>query len=223
VEAGKTSTRKGWNMAERLPIALADLDEQGVYDQVEALLTDGADPAAILAQCQEGMRVVGERFEAGEYYISDLMMSSAIFKKVVARLGPLAGGQAAAARGAVVMGTVQGDIHDIGKDLVVSTLRAAGYDVTDLGINVAPETFVQALRDTGAPVLGLSGLLTISFDPMRDTVQAVEAAGLRSGVKIMLGGGPVNETVLAHSGADALGADPPSAVRLANGWMEGAS
>lgn len=207
-------------MANELATALADLEEQRVYELVERLLVDGTDPSDILAACQEGMRLVGERYEAGEYYVSDLMMSSAIFKKVAAGLGPLAGGGAAGARGRVVMGTAEGDIHDIGKDLVVSTLRAAGYDVTDLGINVAPAAFVQALQDTGATVLGLSGLLTISFDPMRDTVLAVEAAGLRPGVRIMLGGGPVNETVREHAGADALGADPPAAVRLADAWTE---
>ncbi|MCZ7664645.1 MAG: cobalamin-dependent protein [Thermoleophilia bacterium] len=189
---------------------------------VEELLRDGTDPSSVLAECREGMRLVGERYEATDYYVSDLMMASTIFKKVIARLEPLTAGQAAATRGKVVAGTVKGDIHDIGKDLVVSTLRAAGYDVTDLGINVEPRAFVQTLEDTGASVLALSGLLTISFDPMKETVEAVEAAGLRPGVKIMLGGGPVTESVRVYAGADALGADPPAAVRLADGWTEAA-
>lgn len=210
-------------MASELAIALANLEEQLVYDLVERLVAGGAEPAQILAACQAGMRLVGERYEAGEYYVSDLMMSSAIFKKVAAGLGPLAAGEGADVRAGVVVGTVEGDIHDIGKDLVVSTLRAAGYDVTDVGINVAPQTFVQALQDTGATVLGLSGLLTTSFDPMRDTVLAVEAAGLRPGVRIMLGGGPVDESVRAQAGADALGADPPAAVRLVDAWTESSS
>lgn len=209
-------------MNDELAAALADLEEERVHEIVARSLADGAGSARILASCQEGMRLVGERFEAGEYYVSDLMMSSAIFKKVVAALGPLASGDGSGARGRVVMGTVEGDIHDIGKDLVVSTLRASGFAVTDLGINVPPAAFVQALEDTGAGVLGLSGLLTTSFDPMRETVLAVEAAGLRRGVRIMLGGGPVDTTVLAQAGADALGADPPAAVRLAGTWMEAA-
>lgn len=207
-------------MTDELTAALADLEEERVHELVARLLADGAEPAAILAACQGGMRLVGERYEAGEYYVSDLMMSSAIFKKVAAGLGPGAAVDAAEARGRVVMGTVAGDIHDIGKDLVVSTLRAAGYAVTDLGIDVPPAAFVQALRDTGASILGLSGLLTISFDPMRDTVLAVEAAGLRPGVRVMVGGGPVDESVRAHADADALGADPPAAVRLADAWTE---
>lgn len=207
-------------MPDELTQALADLEEQKVETLVEERLAAGTDPSSILAASQDAMRQVGERFEAGEYFVSDLMMSSAIFKKVVARLEPFLVGTLAASRGSVVVGTVKGDVHDIGKDLIVSTLRASGYTVTDLGVNVPPERFVEALKETGAPVLALSGLLTISFDPMKETVEAVEAAGLRSQVKIMLGGGPVTEQVRAYAGADALGADPPSAVRLADEWTK---
>lgn len=207
-------------MSDELTQALADLEEQKVESLVDERLAVGIDPSLILAACQGGMRQVGERYEVGEYFVSDLMMSSAIFKKVVARLEPLLVGTTAVSRGSVVVGTVKGDIHDIGKDLVVSTLRASGYTVTDLGVNVPPERLVEALEETGATVLALSGLLTISFDPMKETVEAVEAAGLRAHVKIMLGGGPVTEQVRAHAGADALGADPPSAVRLADEWTK---
>jgi methanogenic corrinoid protein MtbC1 len=209
-------------MADELTQALADLEEEKVEVLLEARLADGVDPSSILRSAQDGMRQVGERYETGDYFVSDLMMSSAIFKKIVARLDPLLVGTASVSRGSVVMGTVKGDVHDIGKDLVVSTLRASGYDVTDLGVNVTPERFVAALEQTGAPILALSGLLTISFEPMRETVDAVTAAGLRSRVKIMLGGGPVTEQVLGQAGADALGADPPSAVRIADEWMEAA-
>lgn len=209
-------------MPDELTQALADLEEQKVEALLEERFAAGADPSSILVACQDGMREVGERYEAGEYFVSDLMMSSAIFKKVVARLQPLLVGTVATSRGGVVVGTVKGDVHDIGKDLVVSTLRASGYTVTDLGVNVPPERFVEALEETGATVLALSGLLTISFDPMKEAVEAVEAAGLRSQVKIMLGGGPVTEQVRAYAGADALGADPPSAVRLADEWTKAA-
>jgi methylmalonyl-CoA mutase cobalamin-binding domain/chain len=207
-------------MANDLATALANLKEQDVYQAVDTMLADKVDPGEILAACQEGIRMVGDRYEAGEYFISELVMSGVIFKAVVAKLEPLVAGRSADSRGSVVVGTVQGDIHDIGKDLVVSTMRAAGYDVTDLGVNVAPETFVQALRDTGATVLGLSGLLTVSFDPMGDTVRAVEKAGLRDTVKIMVGGGPVTDWVREQAGADALGANPPAAVRLADAWTK---
>jgi 5-methyltetrahydrofolate--homocysteine methyltransferase len=115
-----------------------------------------------------------------------------------------------------VIGTVKGDIHDIGKDIVVTMLRGAGYDVTDLGVDVPPDKFVQAVKETGAPVVGMSGLLTISFDPMKETVAALKAAGLP--VKIMIGGGPLTEQVREYVGADALGANAQAAVALVDGW-----
>ena len=145
-------------MSDELTKALADLEEQKVESLVDERLAAGIEPSLILAACQGGMRQVGERYEAGEYFVSDLMMSSAIFRKVVARLEPLLVGTTAVSRGSVVIGTVKGDIHDIGKDLVVSTLRASGYTVTDLGVNVPPERLVEALEETGATVLALSGL-----------------------------------------------------------------
>jgi methanogenic corrinoid protein MtbC1 len=118
----------------------------------------------------------------------------------------------------VVVGTVKGDIHDIGKDLVVSMLKAANYEVIDLGVDVPPAKFVEAVQASQARIVGLSGLLTVSFDSMKSTVAALETAGLRSGVKVMIGGGPVTEQVRAYVGADALGADAQVAVALCNQW-----
>ena len=123
-------------------------------------------------------------------------------------------------KGAVVVGTVQGDIHDIGKNIVVTLLRSARYDVHDLGVDVPPARFVETVRDTGATVVGLSGLLTTSFDPMKETVDALAAAGLRDQVKVMIGGGPVTDKVVAYTGADVMGADAMDAVHLCNQWME---
>jgi 5-methyltetrahydrofolate--homocysteine methyltransferase len=117
----------------------------------------------------------------------------------------------------VVVGTVRGDIHDIGKDIVVTMLRGAGYEVIDLGVDVPAERFVQAARETGAQVVGMSGLLTISFDPMKETVAALKAAGLA--VKTMIGGGSLTEDVREYVGADALGANAQSAVALADRWF----
>ena len=121
------------------------------------------------------------------------------------------------------MGTVRGDLHDIGKNLVVLLLQAAGYEVRDLGVNVPPQRFVDALAETGATVLGLSALLTTSFGAMKATVDAVEAAGLRPRVRIMLGGGPVDARVQALAGADAWGATAQEAVNLCHGWVAHAS
>ena len=124
-------------------------------------------------------------------------------------------------RGKVVIGTVEGDIHDIGKDIVVTMLKAANYDVHDLGVDVPPQRFVDALKETGAPVVGLSALLTTAFDSMKETVSALNAAGLRSRVKVMIGGGPVMEDTVNYTGADARGRDAQAAVTLCNQWIKG--
>jgi methanogenic corrinoid protein MtbC1 len=182
---------------DELTQAIVELEEQGALTLVRERLENGEDALAILETCRQGMTLVGQRFQAGEYFISELIPS----------------------RGAVVVGTVKGDIHDIGKDLVVLLLKASGYDVYDLGVDVSAHRFVTALQETGAKVLGLSALLTTAYGPMKETVAAVKAAGLRPGVKIMVGGGPVNERVRDYSDADAWGTDAQAAVSLCNQWI----
>jgi methanogenic corrinoid protein MtbC1 len=205
---------------ETLMQKLADLDEEGTLALAKAELEAGTDPLQLFEACRQGMVLVGERYEDGEYYVSDLMMAAEIFKQVAAILEPQMVGTVAETKGAVVIGTVQGDIHDIGKDLVVGMLRAGGFEVHDLGVDVAPAAFVDKVQETGAKVLALSGLLTIAFDAMKETVAAVAGAGLRPGVKIMVGGGPVDETVCKYTGADAWGQSAQAAVSLATQWME---
>ena len=119
------------------------------------------------------------------------------------------------------MGTVAGDIHDIGKDLVVFMLDVNGFEVVDLGIDVPVQKFVDAVKETGSPVVGMSGFLTLAFENMKATVEAIKAAGLRDKVKIMVGGGQIDEEVRAFTGADAYGKDAVEAVKLAKGWLGG--
>ena len=176
----------------------------------------GSDPQAILASCRDGMALVGKRYEAGEYFVSELIMAGEMFKQTNALLAPHFAAGIGSTKGKVVIGTVKGDIHDIGKDLVVGMLKAAGYEVFDLGVDVPKEKFVETARASGAKVVGLSGLLTISFDSMKETIVALKAAGLP--VKVMVGGGPLTEQVREYVGADALGADAQAAVNLANHW-----
>ncbi len=207
-------------MLEALPDVLADLEEDRVLQMVRDALAAGTEPLAVLEACQEGMTLVGDRFEAGEYFVSDLMMSGEIFKQVGLILEPLLEAEAQVSGGSVVIGTVAGDIHDIGKDIVVNMLKSANLEVTDLGVDVPAERFVSALRETGSPVLCLSGLLTLAFDSMAATIEAVTEAGLRDEVKIMVGGGPVDARVCETVGADDWGADAQAAVRLARDWLE---
>jgi len=204
-------------MGKELVAAMSDLDEAKVQALVQAGLARGESPADLLDNCREGIGLVGKRFETGEYFLSDLIMAGEIFKTASATLVAQPGGAAGPSKGKVVVGTVKGDIHDIGKDIVVTMLRGAGYEVTDLGVDVPADRFVQAVKETGAPVVGMSGLLTISFDPMKETVAALRAAGLS--VKVMIGGGSVTEQVRDYAGADALGANAQSAVALADRWI----
>ena len=207
-------------MSDQLKQMMSDLEETAALKIVQDRLDANDDPLMILNDCREGMALVGKRYEEGEYYVSDLIMAGEIFKQATALVGTKFQIDASEKRGVVVVGTVQGDIHDIGKDLVVSLLKANGYEVIDLGVDVPAAKFVEAVKSSGAPVVGLSGLLTISFDAMKDTVDALEAAGLRPGVKVMVGGGPVTEQVQVYAGADAVGSDAQAAVSLVNGWIE---
>ena len=204
-------------MMDQLAQAMSDLEEETVFKLIDERLASGTDPLEIIAACREGMADVGKRYEAQEYYVSDLIMAGEVFKQSMAVIGEKFQAETGDKKGAVVVGTAQGDIHDIGKDIVVSLLQAGNYDVIDLGVDVPPAKFVEAVKESGAKVVGLSGLLTISFDAMKVTVDALKAAGLD--VKVMIGGGSLTEQVREQVGADALGKDAQAAVDLCNEWI----
>ncbi|MEJ2586868.1 MAG: cobalamin-dependent protein [Deltaproteobacteria bacterium] len=207
-------------MAEELARLLADLKEKEALSFVEKALEQGTDPLDLLASAKEGMNIVGQRFADSDYFIPDLVFSGEILKRIFKLLEPHLQKQKESKKlGKVIMGTVKGDIHDIGKDLVVFMLDVSGFDVTDLGIDVPVERFVEAIKETGSPVVGLSGFLTLAFDAMRETVEAIQEAGLREHVKIMIGGGQIDDQVRRFTGADAFGRDAIEAVRLAQGWI----
>jgi methanogenic corrinoid protein MtbC1 len=198
--------------------ATADLDEDLVHTLTDQGLKDGLDPNDLLADCQAGLEIVGQRFEEGDYYLSDLMLAGEIFRTVADKLSESSGGTGPG-KGKVIIGTVQGDIHNIGKDLVVTMLQAARYDVEDLGVDVPPDVFVDRIKDSGATVVGMSGLITIAYDSMKEVVEKLEAQGLRDKVKVMIGGGPITEQVRQYVGADSFGNDAHSAVAFADQWI----
>ncbi len=208
-------------MSDQLINAIADMDEEGAIALTKELLAAGASPTAILDDCRAAMELVGKRFEHGEYFIPELILAGEMLKGVSAEVKPyLTGGQADVKKlGKVVIGTVKGDIHDIGKDIVVFMLDVNGFEVHDLGIDVPVQAFVDTIAAVKPQVVALSGFLTLAFDSMKETVAAIERAGLRAGVKIMVGGGTVDEQVCKYAGADAFGADAMAAVTLAKGWM----
>ncbi|NLZ39270.1 MAG: cobalamin-binding protein [Firmicutes bacterium] len=202
---------------EELITLMAELEEEQLLQQIEERLTAGEDPHAIFEACQKGMTIVGERFEKGEYYLSDLVMSGEVFRQASELITPyFTEGAGAATKGKVVIGTIIGDIHDIGKDIVIAMLRSAGYEVIDLGVDVPVERFVEAVKESGAPVVGISGLLTVAFPPMKECVDALKAAELD--VKVMIGGAPVTAEVCQYVGADAFGS-ANDAVEFCNKWF----
>ena len=201
---------------------LSDLKEQEVLAYVEKALGEGVDPMALLEDAKEGMNIVGQRFSEEEYFIPDLVYSGEILRRIVEMLEPhLTKDREAERLGKVVIGTVAGDIHDIGKDMVVFMLDVNGFEVIDLGIDVPVQKFVDAIKDSGSKIVGLSGFLTLAFDSMKQTIDAIQEAGLRDKVKIMIGGGQIDEQVRGYTGADAYGRDAMAAVHLAKGWIGG--
>jgi methanogenic corrinoid protein MtbC1 len=195
---------------------LADLEEQRTIEIVNDMVKKGASTAAILRELQNGMVEVGKRFEREEYFVPDLIFAGEILKTTLDILKPLMSGHGRSKEQRVVMGTVFGDVHDLGKDIVISLLAGSGYEVIDLGVNVPHEGFVKAVRESGAGLVGMSALLTMSFDAIAATVKAIEEAGLRKGVAIMIGGQPVTERVRENTGADFCGRDALDGVRFAH-------
>ena len=209
-------------MSGKLVKLLSDLKEPEALEFVDKALEKGVDPADLLGQAKEGMNIVGQRFASEEYFIPDLVFSGEILKGIVKMLEPhLKKGEEAERLGKVIIGTVAGDIHDIGKDLVVFMLDVSGFEVLDLGIDVPVQKFVDAINESGSTVVGLSGFLTLAFQSMKDTVDAIKEAGLRDHIKIMIGGGQIDEQVKGFTGADAYGKDAMAAVKLAKGWIGG--
>jgi 5-methyltetrahydrofolate--homocysteine methyltransferase len=198
------------------------MEEEQALALVRELLAQGGNPVGILDDCRAAMNVVGQRFEAGEYFIPELILAGEILKSISAEVKPRVKQNTEARPGTkVLLGTVQGDIHDIGKDIVNFMLDVNGFEVKDLGVDVPVQTFVDEIKGYRPAIVALSGFLTLSYASMKETVDAIQAAGLRDKVKIMIGGGTVDEQVRTYAGADAFGKDAMAAVALAKQWTGG--
>lgn len=207
-------------MNQNLVNLMADLKEEETLALVHELIQGGTNPMDILGGARSAMEVVGKRFETGEYFIPDLIMAGEILKGISDIVKPLLeAGQNGVKKGKVLIGTVAGDIHDIGKDIVTFMLDVSGYDVLDLGIDVPVSVFVEKTREFGPQVVGLSGFLTLAFDSMKKTVEGLEQAGLRDSLKIMIGGGQMDEEIRKYARADAYGKDAIAAVNLCKQWI----
>ncbi len=209
-------------MSRELTDAIVGVREEEALGLVRSMLDAGTDPKAVLDEAKDAMTELGRRFECEEAFIPELIMGGEIMKNIADELKPhLKGESDDARRGTVVIGTVQGDIHDIGKDIVVMMLDVNGYEVHDLGVDVPADRFITEIRESGAQVVGLSGLLTLAFDSMKATVDAISAAGLRTQVKIMVGGAPADAQVQDYTGADGWGNDVGQALKLCAEWTGG--
>lgn len=207
-------------MIEKLMDAMINMREEEAIETATALMDAGGDPIQVLDCCMKAMEEVGKRFEKGQYYLPELMMAGEMLQQISEMIKPrMKGERSVQKRGRVLMGTVEGDIHNIGKDIVIFLLDVNGFEVRDIGIDVPPAKFVEEIKTFKPQVVGMSGLLTLAFDSMKKTVEAIEAAGLRKDLKIMIGGGVVSDNTRVYCGADAFGKDAMEGVTLAKKWI----
>ena len=198
--------------------AITEMREEDAVSLSQKLLDNGARPADVLEACRASMEIIGKRFETGECFIPELILAGEMLSQISAVIKPRLQQETQQQKiGKVVIGTVEGDIHDIAKDIVAFMLDVNGFEVTDLGVDVPPAKFVETVKQTGAKVVGLSGFLTLAYDPMKATVEALRDTGL-SDVKVMIGGGQVDAQIREYTGADAYGKDAMAAVSLAKKW-----
>ena len=200
---------------EKLVNCVLDAGMDEVEDLVKQGIAEGTDPSVLLKEgLIKGMDVVGDKFEAGDLFLPEMLAAAMTMKAGVEVLKPHLAGEDSKAAGTAIIGTVQGDIHDIGKNLVAMMLEGAGFEVADVGIDVSPEDFVKAVQEKKPQVVGLSALLTNTMPAVKTTIDALKEAGLRDQVKIMVGGAPVTQEFADEVGADSY------AVNIARGFVQ---
>jgi len=192
-------------------------DRETVSQLVKAALEEGTSPESIINEgLIAGMSVVGDKFKKNEFYVPEVLIAARAMHAGMDLLKPLLATSNVQPRGIVAIGTVKGDLHDIGKKLVAMMLEGGGYEVIDLGVDVAPEKFVETVKERGAQIVALSALLTTTMPSMKDTIEALQEAGIRDQVKVMIGGAPVTQNYADEIGADGYAPDAASAVDKAN-------
>jgi corrinoid protein of di/trimethylamine methyltransferase len=201
-------------LSEEITNTLVNLDEDKTLELVKNALKK-TDPLQLIEALRAGMTIIGEKFEQKDYYLTDMIFAAEIFSGAMNLLEPHIEKITTEVLGKVVIGTAQGDIHDIGKNIVASLLKCAGFEVIDLGVDVPPEKIVETVKKVKPDIVGLSGLLTTSFEPMAQVIERLEKEGLRGSIRILVGGGPVNEEWAQKVKADAFAKDAVEAVKLA--------
>lgn len=210
------------DQGKQLVADIADMKEEEAIALAQKMLDEGYDPIQVLNHCKEAMEIVGQRFEANEYFLPELMLAGEMLNQISDMAKPLIKQGAAedvVSHGTVLIGTVHGDLHDIGKNIVTFMLEINGFKVIDLGIDVPIDEFISSIKSHKPAVVGLSGFLTLAFDAMKETIEAIRAAGLADDMQIMIGGGQIDDAIKAYTGADAYGRNAMDAVRLCKDWL----
>ena len=209
-------------MKEKIKAAFLSMKRFEAIEVVKEAIKSGEAPFAILNACREGMEEVGKRFETGEFFLSELIYSAEVFKQVSDILEPrlLEGLTEADSQGVVVFGTPLGDIHDLGKNLVITVMRSQGFMIHDLGVDVPPQRFIDEIQRTEAPVLAMSALITPAFVSMKEVISLLKEQGLRESTFVIIGGGVTTEFARKEIGADAQTLDPTEATRLCREYMK---
>ncbi|MFX1418852.1 MAG: B12-binding domain-containing protein [Promethearchaeota archaeon] len=208
---------------EELLQAIIDLDEDMSYKLVQKLIEESIIPVEIIEVLRKGVEVVGDKFNSKEYFLAELVMAGEIFSQSNKILEPYMKRftESSGNLETIVIGTVKGDVHDIGKNIFITLLKSAGYNVIDLGVDIPPDKFVEKVKETGAKVVAYSGLLTVALESMNATTKALEAAGLRQNLKIIIGGLPVDELWMKEAGADAFTDNAFEGIKIVNNWLRG--
>lgn len=202
--------------------AVGDLDEKKVLAMLNEFVATNPGPeetSRMVSACQQGMAIVGDLFDRKEYFVGDLIFAGELLTSAIDILKPVMGGESTTKAGKIVLGTVQGDLHDIGKNIFKSMSEAAGFEIYDLGIDTPASVFVEKVKEVKPEIVGMSGVLTLALDSMKSTVDALKEAGLRDGVKIIIGGNPVTEGACRMIGADAFTTNAAEGIKICRRWV----
>lgn len=203
--------------------AVEDLDEETVLNIINdfvAINPSGEDAQKVVLACQQGMAIVGDLFEKNEYYVGDLIFAGDLLTQAINAIKPVLGGVGSQKIGSMVIGTVQGDIHDIGKNIFCSMAEAAGFEVYDLGVDVSSRAFIEKVKEVKPQIIGMSGVLTLALDAMKNTVEELKEAGLMDNIKIIIGGNPVTSEACKMIGADAFTTNAAEGLKICQGWVK---
>ena len=201
--------------------AIVELREEDALRIVKEMIQSGENPSNIVETCKDAMVQIGELFASKEYFLSELVMSGEIFKEIMNFLEPKLQNITDNTKiiGKIVIGTVKGDIHDLGKNIAIGMLKGNGFEVYDLGVDVPPEKFIEKVKELKPDILGMSCVILIGWNSLKDTVNALKKAGLRNKVKVILGGGGISEDVAKFAGADAFITDAIKGVEICKRWV----